>query len=138
MSHYLCLIEEYLNILLVFFCFFPCLNSYSEIQSKAVCIDSDWPSGHLSYCENVTDEIAQQLILGKKNATEGQRFLYETCLLVSHQVRFKTAIDRLVILQVNTKDTSAPSPSSMARDIYVASPTESPRPETNESVIETL
>ena len=36
------------------------------------------------------------------------------------------------------EDTSAPSLSSMAIDIHVAYPTESSRPETNESVIETL
>ena len=35
-----------------------------------------------------------------------------------------------------TEDTSAPSPSSTAIDIHVSSPTESPIPETNESVIE--
>ena len=39
---------------------------------------------------------------------------------------------------INTEDTGAPLLSSMAIDIHVAYPTESPRPETNDSVIETL
>ena len=39
---------------------------------------------------------------------------------------------------INTEDTGAPSSSCIAIDIHVAYPTESPRPETNESVIETL
>ena len=36
------------------------------------------------------------------------------------------------------EDTNAQLPSSIAIDIHVAYPTELPRPETNESVIETL
>ena len=39
---------------------------------------------------------------------------------------------------MNTEDASSLSPSSVAIDIHVAYPTGLPRPETNESVIETL